>query len=399
MLAPKGSVGAAAVDAHHPDVELIGFPDDLADGDPTTLPDFPDDADRGDPVRWIFYTSGTTADPKGARHTDSSVLAGAAALMLGLQCVPGDKIGMTFPVAHIGGCTTWLGSALLTGCTLLLGERFDPVRTVEYLRREGATIPGTGTAFTVAYLAAQRQSPDERIFPNLRMMTSGAAPKPPGLHEEVRAELGGMGIMSSWGMTEAPIASITRLDDDDAVLAATEGRAADGVELRVVDPEGVVLGSGEDGELLVRGPQVMVGYLDSSLDADAFTSDGFLRTGDLARLDPAGNLVITGRLKDVVNRGGENISARDVELSLLEHPAVADVAVIGVPDARLGERACAVVVVAAGAPTPTLAELCEFLVAGGLRKVALPERLQIVDELPRGATGKVFKPALRERFH
>jgi cyclohexanecarboxylate-CoA ligase len=378
-------------------VEVLVLDGELPQADTGTLPDLePVTADT--PVRWIFYTSGTTARPKGARHSDASVMAGARALSSGLRCSPVDRIGMTFPVAHIGGCTSWLGASLLSGCTLLLAERFDLNRTVEFLGRERATIPSTGTVFTLAYLAAQRERPSARRFPQLRLMTSGAAPKPPGLHEAVQRELGGMGVMSSWGMTEAPIATMTQVDDPDEVLASTEGRAVAGVQLRVVGTDGVDVVPGQEGELRVRGPQVMLGYVDHTLDAEAFDDAGFLRTGDLARLDPAGNVVITGRSKDVIIRGGEKISSVEIEELLRQNSMVADVAVIGVRDPRLGERPCAVVVATDPTEPPSLGDLTDFLRDRGLRTAALPEQLELLDELPRGATGKVMKAALRERF-
>jgi cyclohexanecarboxylate-CoA ligase len=338
-------------------------------------------------TRWVFYTSGTTAAPKGARHTDASLLAGARALVTSLNLDRDDRVGMSFPVAHIGGCACWLAASLISGCTLLLTERFVVGDNVEYLRRERATIPSSGTVFTVAYLDAARKRPGEQLFPNVRVLTSGAAPKPPGLHVAVREELGGFGVMSAFGMTEAPVSTFTHFDDSDDVLDATEGRATEGVEVRVVD-----------GELRLRGPQVMLGYVDSSLDSDAFDDDGFLRTGDLASLDEQGNVTITGRRKDIIIRGGENISASEIEGLLLAHPKVADVALIGVPDPRLGERACAVVVASDPSDLPSLVELTGFLRDGGLRVYALPERLEIVDALPRNATGKVLKHELRARY-
>jgi len=338
-------------------------------------------------TRWVFYTSGTTAAPKGARHTDSTVLASSRILVDSLGLDRDDRVGMSFPVAHIGGCGCWLGASLLSGCTLLLTEKFVVEDNVEFLRRERTTIPSSGTVFTVAYLDAARNRPGEQLFPNVRVLTSGAAPKPPGLHVAVREQLGGFGVMSSFGMTESPVSTFTRFTDTDDVLDATEGRAAEGVEARIVD-----------GELRLRGPQTMLGYVDPALDADAFDDDGFLRTGDLARMDDLGNITITGRLKDIIIRGGENISAAEIEGLLLAHPKVAEVALIGIPDSRLGERACAVVVAVNPSDPPSLDELTMFLRDGGLRVYALPERLELIDTLPRNATGKVQKFALRDRY-
>ena len=152
-----------------------------------------------------------------------------------------------------------------------------------------------------------------------------------------------MGIVSGYGLTEAPIVCMATCSDPDDKLADTEGRATPGVTFKVVALDGSTAGPGTEGELRVKGPQVMRGYLDSSLDADAFDEEGFFRTGDLGVLDDEGYVVVTGRLKDVIIRHGENISAKEVEDLVYQHPSVADVAVVGIPDARTGERACAVI--------------------------------------------------------
>ena len=155
--------------------------------------------------------------------------------------------------------------------------------------------------------------------------------------------LGGPGILSGYGLTEAPILTMSTASDGDEALAETEGKAMPGVELKLVTIEGKVCGIGEEGEVRAKAPQLMLGYLDESLHADAFDEDGYFRTGDLGVLDAEGNLKITGRLKDIIIRNGENISAKEVEDLLYTHPKVADVAVIGLPDPKTGERACAIV--------------------------------------------------------
>jgi acyl-CoA synthetase (AMP-forming)/AMP-acid ligase II len=358
-----------------------------------SAPPAPDDA-----VRWIFYTSGTTADPKGARHTDASVLASARGMGERLACTPADRVGMVFPVAHIGGCGTWLGTSLMYGCTLILDAVFDPEQTTELQRRERVTLAGSGTVFTQIYLAAQRRQPHEPLFPDVRALTAGAAPKPPTLHADVKREIGGVGVLSGYGLTEAPILTMAAPDDTDEALAVTEGRATAGVDLRVVDLDGTVLGPGQEGELRARGPQVMRGYVDAALDAGAFDAEGYLRTGDLGRLDSGGNVTITGRLKDVIIRKGENISAQAAEEEVLRHPAVAEATVIGLPDPEAGEMACAVIVPRDGHPAPTLAQLTAFLRDREVPPRQWPERLEVVGALPRNATGKVLKAELRQRY-
>jgi cyclohexanecarboxylate-CoA ligase len=352
----------------------------------------------GDPVRWVFYTSGTTAEPKGAKHTDASVLASSAGLARALACTSDDRVGLVFPVAHIGGCGTWLGACLMTGCTLILDSVFEAERTSELQRRERVTIAGSGTVFTQLYLELQRRQPGEPLFPDARVLTAGAAPRPPALHGQVKREIGGIGVLSGYGMTEGPILAMAATTDPDDALATTEGRPCPGVDIRVVAPDGALLGPGETGELRVKGPQVMRGYLDETLNAEAFDEDGYLRTGDLGMLDAAGYLTITGRLKDVIIRKGETISARAIELELLTHPAIADAAVIGLPHPRHGELACAVVIPADEEKAPALEAIVAHLRDRGLAPLQWPERLEIVTELPRTSTGKIRKDDLRARF-
>ena len=184
----------------------------------------------------------------------------------------------------------------------------------------------------------------------MRAFPGGGAPKPPQLHHDLKAAFpGSAGILSGYGLTEAPILTMSGVHDSDQHLADTEGFAMPGVQLRLVTTDGRVAGPGEEGEVRATAPQLMKGYLDASLDAEAFDDDGYFRTGDLGVLDDEGYLTITGRLKDIIIRKGENISAKEVEDLLYGHPKVGDVAVIGLPDPDTGERACAVVATAEGA--------------------------------------------------
>ncbi len=206
-----------------------------------------------------------------------------------------------------------------------------------------------------------------------------------------------MGIVSGYGLTEAPIVVMATTLDPDQKLADTEGRPTPGVDLIVVGLDGRRAGPGEEGEIRLKGPQVIRGYLDPSLDADAFDGDGYFRTGDLGVVDAEGYVTITGRLKDVIIRHGENISAKEVEDLLYSHPAVADVAVIGLPDPKTGERACAVVALIEGHALP-FDEMAAYLKEQGLRTQAIPEQLEVVDVVPRNPAGKILKHNLRERF-
>jgi len=367
----------------------------LPSGDPATLPAAPAPVDLASaPVRWIFYTSGTTADPKGAKHTDLTVKQAALGMASALEIDEHDRSAMVFPFTHVGGIA-WLYVMLLTGATCVFIEAFAPETSIPVLQRERVTLAGVSTMFHLAYLAAQRAQPDTPLFPEVRACPGGAAPKPPQLHDEIKRELGGVGIVSGWGLTEAPILTMCSIHDTDEQLANTEGAPLDGVEVRAVRLDGVVAATGEEGELRVKARQVCRGYLDASLDADAFDADGWFRTGDLGVIEESGHVRITGRLKDVIIRKGENISAKEVEDLLFTHPGIGDVAVIGLPDERSGERVCAVVVPAGGAEVPTLAEIFDFLMAKGLTVQKVPEQLEVVDVLPRNASGKVLKHQLQ----
>jgi acyl-CoA synthetase (AMP-forming)/AMP-acid ligase II len=209
--------------------------------------------------------------------------------------------------------------------------------------------------------------------------------------------MGGTGALACYGLTEAPFLTVSDVDDPDEKRARTEGRPIGGAELRIVDADGRPCATGVAGEIQARGPQICKGYLDASRNADAFDGEWF-RTGDLGTLDDDGYVVITGRLKDVIIRRGENIAAKDVEDVLHEHPGVADVAVIGLPHPLLGELCCAVIVPRIGAPPVTLADLGTFCRTKGLAVQKTPERLEVVSELPRNASGKILKYQLRDRY-
>jgi acyl-CoA synthetase (AMP-forming)/AMP-acid ligase II len=363
-------------------------------GDPGDLPPVP--PGTADPVRHIYYSSGSTADPKGARHTDKSAMSSATGTILGYQVDPEDCIPIPFPYTHIGGMALTVAS-LYTRCRLLLIEIFDPKTSPRVIGRKGGTLLGSAVPFFHAYLEAQKQHGTESLFPRLKAFSGGGAPKPPELYYEMK-KIFGIGIISSYGLTECPISTSGTLDDSDEDLAHTEGRVVPGVELRIVGDDGSDRAPGEEGELRLRGPQLCLGYVDGSLDSDAFDDRGFFRTGDLGIVGPRGHVQITGRIKDIIIRNAENISAQEVEDVLYTHPKVADVAVVGVPDPATGERACAVVVLTEGAGSLSLTELVEYCRDQKLANQKIPERLEIVDHLPRNALGKILKRELRSAY-
>lgn len=368
----------------------------LPQGDPSRLPAVPRSTDPADrPVRWIFYTSGTTDDPKGARHTDATISAAASGMAGRLALIEADRAALVFPFTHISGIT-WLFASLESGCGLILTEEFDPEATPEVLSREGVTLAGSGNVFHQAYVAYQRRHVAP-MFPSVRAFPGGGAPKSPTVVAEIRS-LFDVPVLSWYGLTEAPNLTIADVSDPDEELAVTEGRPTPGVQMRIVDAEDLDVESGVDGEILVRAPQLMVGYVDPLLDIEAFDADGWFRTGDLGHLDAHGYLVLTGRLTDLIVRKGENVSARVIEDLLATHHKVGDVAVIGVPDADSGELVCAVVQTATGADDLTFDEMVEHMDDLGLMAQQLPDRLEIVPTMPRNPTGRVLKQVLRDEL-
>jgi acyl-CoA synthetase (AMP-forming)/AMP-acid ligase II len=357
--------------------------DVLPDGDPAALPAPPAE---GTSVRWVYWTSGTTSDPKGVLHTDRSLIAGGSCLAHALRLSADDVGSMAFPYAHIAG-PDYTVMLLLYGFPAVMFEHFALPEALAEYRRHGVTVAGGSTAFYSMFLAEQRKRPSEPVVPTLRLLAGGGAPKPPEVYHSVVREMG-VQLTHGYGMTEVPMITMGAPDDTVENLATTEGRPPAGMEIRIVD-----------GEVRLRGEAVCQGYLDPAQTAEAFDENGFLITGDVGHLTESGHLVLTGRLKDVIIRKGENISAKEIEDLLHRHPAVGDVAVIGLPDADRGERVCAVVEQPPGADELTLAVVVSYLREEGLSVHKLPEQLEVVDALPRNETlRKVLKYKLRERF-
>ena len=373
--------------------EILVAYDRLPEGDPSALPPPPAPSDA---IRWLYYTSGTTADPKGVRHTDASLLAGAVGLAVALDLGESDVGSIAFPFAHIGG-PDMLGVMLTHGCAGALLEAFVPGDAIEVYRRHGVTMAGGSTAFYTAFLAEQRKQPDQPIIPSLRLLSGGGAPKPPEVFYEVRREMG-IPIAHGYGMTESPMISQGSPHDTDEQLANTDGAPVRGADIRIVLADESDAGAGVEGEVRVKGAMVFKGYTDPTLDADAFDERGYFRTGDLGHLRADGHLVLTGRTKDIIIRKGENISAKEIEDLLYQHPKVAAVAVIGLPDRERGELVCVVVEPAADADVLTFVEMQQYCRDAGLMNQKIPERLETVEQLPRNATLKILKYQLRERF-
>jgi cyclohexanecarboxylate-CoA ligase len=346
-------------------------------------------------VSAVLYTSGTTADPKGVLHTSSTLggLNTAQRAVFGTN--PDDRSLLQFPLMHIGGLVMFVRALLETGTSTVFMDGFDPALAIELIERWQVTSAGGPPAVLQAMMAAPNFSSAK--LRSVRASGSGAADVSPELIRSV-AERFECLAYRSYGMTECPMVTSARPDDPREKCHGTDGRASPGCEIRIVDEQGRAVAAGAEGELELFGPQLCVGYLDPALNAAAFTADGFIRSGDLGVMDAEGFVRITGRRKDVIIRKGENLSAKGIEDDLAAHPKIAEVAVVGVPDAASGERVCACVVLAPSAGTLTLGEIRDFMRARGVMMQKIPEQLELFAELPRNATGKVRKDLLRARL-
>ena len=346
-------------------------------------------------VSAVFYTSGTTAEPKGVLHTRSTLGSYARVNASAVGTRPQDVSLLQFPLAHIGGVGSFVILPLLVGSAVVYLDVWEPEAALAAIERERVTAAGGPPAILQGLLDAPGFRP-ERVR-TLRSAATGAADVPPELIRRVRA-LTGAASFRSYGMTECPMFSSGSAADPEEKCVATDGRVVAGGRCRIVDGDGREQPAGGEGEIVVFGAQMCVGYLDAGLEADAFTADGWFRSGDLGVIDGEGYLRVTGRKKDIIIRKGENLSAKAIEDVLHEHPAIAEAAVIGIPDAERGERVCACIVARAPGGAPTLDALAAFMVARGVMRQKIPERLEVLTALPRNATGKVKKHELRERF-
>jgi len=355
----------------------------------------PPPSPRGpDDVSMLFYTSGTTAEPKGVLHTPSTL--GAVNHFHAKLFPPSadDRTLLQFPLTHIGGMVLFVMHQLRCGSSAVFMDTYDPELAVELIAEHGVTAAGGPPAVLHGMLGARGFSAEK--VRTVRLTGSGAADVSPELMRTAKERFGSLAYRS-YGMTECPILSCGAPGDPEEKLHGTDGRPSPGCTARLVDDAGRPVAPGVEGEIEAYGPQLCVGYLDAALNV-AFTADGFFRTGDLGVLDDGGFLRITGRRKDIIIRKGENLSAKGIEDVLAEHPKVADVAVIGLPDERSGELVCAVVSTTPGSEPLSFDEMQAHLRERGLRRQAIPERLEHVDVVPRNPSGKITKQVLRETF-
>ena len=357
----------------------------IAGGAAPTLP-----GSDGFAAKMILYTSGTTGRPKGVLHAQATIGHVVRESFAHWGVAPGDTLLMPSPVTHISGYANGLEAPILCGTRTILMESWDAAAAVDLIEAHGVAGTVAATPFLVELADAARAT--GKRLPSLRFFACGGAAVPADLIPAARAAFAHCQPFRVFGASEVPLVSMGWPGDPDRA-ATTDGEVVD-YAVRIVDADNRPLPPGREGEILARGAAMMLGYSDADQTRAALTDDGFFRTGDLGILTVDGALTVTGRKKDLIIRGGENISAAEIEDVLRSHPAVRDVAVVAMPHPRLGEGVCAYVM-AAGDP-PAADALVAHVAASGLARQKIPERFEFVDEFPRTASGKVRKDRLRE---
>ncbi len=349
---------------------------------------------RVDPngVKLLLYTSGTTGRPKGVLHSHNT---GPATLRHAFDHwgqKAGDTVLMASPVTHITGFSYGMELPLCCGARTVFMERWNAAEAVDIIEREQVSASMGATPF-LHELIEEARCRGSRL-PSLRLFACGGAEVPPALIRQAGEALQNCRAFRVFGSSEAPLVTLGFVRDGTTDLAAeTDGEVVH-YEVRIVGDDGRELLLGQEGEICVRGPAMSLGYANPAQSAESFDAQGFFATGDLGRLTPERAIVITGRKKDLINRGGEKISAKEVEDILHRHPAVSEAAVVSMPHERLGETVCAYVIVKAGYSL-SLDDVLTSMTTVGVARQKYPERLEVVESLPRTASGKVRKDQLR----
>jgi cyclohexanecarboxylate-CoA ligase len=339
----------------------------------------------------ILYTSGTTGEPKGVMHTSNSLLSGMPGYAKRLGLGPDSVVFMASPMAHQTGFLYGMMTALTQGAKLVVMDQWNVQAAARLIQDEGCSYTMSATPFLADL--TEEMARRKWDFSRFRVFLAAGAPIPRALVRSASERLGAT-IAPGWGMTEMGLATSTEIGDSEELRANSDGKAFEYMELRVVDPEGRPLPPGTEGRLQSRGAGLFVGYLKRPA-LYAVDADGWFETGDLARMDGAGYIRITGRSKDIIIRGGENIPVVEIENVLYGHPSVREVAIVGIPDERLGERACAFVTLHPGQHFD-FSTMTAHLAAHQVARQYHPERLEVIEAMPRTATGKIQKFRLRE---
>ena len=362
---------------------------DLADleieAGPDTHPDEPYE---------IVYTSGTTSRPKGCYHTLNTVRSGAVQLTEVLKYTENDKQFGPSPITHTTGIVTSVFLPLLNGATSYFMEKWDPAEGVRIVQEHQLTCAVTATAFLQGLMRVY--DPAESDVGSLRVWVSAGAPIPGSLVRDAQSVIPNCHVQSLYGRSENNVTTVVPVGEPAEKSINSDGGAVAPAEVKVVGADGMEVERGAEGDIAYRGPSHMLGYWHNEPETEAlFTPEGYSRSGDLGFMNDDGYVRVTGRSKDIIIRGGMNISAREVEDYLIESPAVANVAVVAMPDPSLGEKCCAYVVPAADGTVVDLQTITDYLRERGVTTQKLPERVEVVDELPTTATGKIQKHILR----
>ena len=344
-----------------------------------------------DDMSVVMFTSGTTGEPKGVIHTSNSLVGCTKALAQRFGLHDQEVLLVASPVAHMTGYAAVVLLSIYLGGTMVLQDVWEPKRGVALMVHEGVTYTAASTPFLndICDVVAAGAVPPA----SLRSFLCAGATIPPVLIQRAAREVG-IHACSLWGMTELLASTLTEPSRAAEKSPTTDGRPLEGMDVRIVDFEGKPVPTGQSGRLLVRGCQMFTGYYKRP-ELPTFDAQGWFDSGDLAYMDDEGYIRISGRVKDVLIRGGENVPVVEIENLLYKHPAVAAVAVVGYPDARLGERGCAFIVPKAGS-TIDLAAMQAYLADCKMAKQFWPERVELVADLPRTASGKIQKFKLKE---
>ncbi|RUP02724.1 AMP-binding protein [Mycobacterium avium] len=343
----------------------------------------------------IVYTSGTTSRSKGCVHTFNTYCSGSRALIAPFGYSETDVQFGPSPVAHTTGLVTSVLLPMLTGAATHLMAEWDPARGIDEIQRFGCTAAVTAPTFLHSLLA--EYDPDRHDLSTLRLWTCAGAPIPGAIVKQASATLPDLRVLSLYGRSENLVTTTCSVTDDASRALTSDGSAVPGSDVKIVDDNGNEVPRGTEGDIAYRGPAHMIEYLANPEETAAlFTPEGFSRSGDLGKMTDDGYVRVTGRTKDIVIRGGMNISVREIEEHLAHHPALKAFSVVGMPDERLGERVCCYVVAKPGHHAPAVGELREFLLKEGMPIQKTPERVVVVDALPMTATGKVLKHELRK---
>ena len=342
-----------------------------------------------DAIRMVLYTSGTTGRPKGVLHSHNSLHALVRQIGEHWMVRPGSAFLVPSPISHIGGSIYAFECPILLGSTAILMERWDADAAIGLAGNERWTHMAGATPFLEQLLAAARRTGFR--LPDLEVFICGGASVPPSLIEDAASYFANAVVTRVYGSTEVPVTTVGSLKPGDAAGAARTDGAAGIAQIKLTPHPAAPAG---EGEICASGPQMLVGYLHAEDEAAAFDDEGFFRTGDIGSWRDGNRLVVTGRIKDIIIRLGENISPKEIEDLLIHHPAIAEIAIIGVPDSRTGERACAVIV-PAQLPGPDVASLGAFLAERGVARFKVPEQVILRGALPRNDAGKIMKDRLR----